>query len=130
MLSKDTHTRRLQALLILLFSVSLTALLHKIGLEYSLYWSLWWFDVLLHILGGFSLGLLCAFFVSKRSIFLTLICLILLILAWEVFEVVFVIQTETNTITYITDTFQDVFLGFVSGLIALRFYYRQERKLG
>lgn len=30
----------------------LVAALHLLALEYYLYWTLWWFDMLLHLLGG------------------------------------------------------------------------------
>ena len=119
-LSNNTYTCRLQLLLLLLVSSSLTIILHAIGLEFFLYWSLWWFDILMHALGGFSLGLLCVLLFPDRYRYLRYIILFGVIIGWEVFEVVF-INIETGTVSYAIDTVLDLVIGFTAAHIAIRF---------
>ena len=107
----------------LLFSVT-TLLFHAVGLEASLYWSQWWFDLVAHLLGGVSLGIFIPFFFPQRYRFLSLFFLLLLVISWEVFEV-FVLQIAVEAPTYLTDTIVDVVIGFVSGAFAFHLFYRR-----
>lgn len=45
----------------LLVSTTLVAVLHKLALMYSLYWTLSWFDIITHSLGGFVIGIMTLF---------------------------------------------------------------------
>lgn len=75
--------------------------LHFVAESFYLYWTIWWFDNLMHFLGGLALGVYIVWFLNpeKRSLdsFLTtLACLLTLGIAWEVFEYV-------NDLTYSTE---------------------------
>ena len=121
-LSNENYTRRLQLLFFALLSASATLLFHAIGLEASLYWSQWWFDVVAHLLAGFSLGLFIPFFFSKQSK-LPLFVIVLIVIGWELFEV-FILGISVTTPLYPTDTLIDVFLGLCASLVAIRLFYR------
>lgn len=86
---------------LLVFSI-ITALLHLLALEYSLYWSVDWFDILTHFLGGVTMGFLAVFILFTSEyikplcalkhhsliIFLAIISFVLIVgLSWELWEI-------------------------------------------
>ena len=115
--------------MLLLFTSSLTLVLHSLGLAAYLYWKFWWFDIVTHALGGFSLGLLIAFLVPKKHIFLMYGALILCIIGWEIFEIVFA-GIETGTMSYVIDIISDLAIGFAAAHGAIWIYHTNttERK--
>lgn len=83
---------RLHILLGTLVVATSIAVLHQLALEHFLYWKLWWFDVLLHFLGGVLIGGIAFVFsdVYKTPRLLTLILILLIVgIGWEVFEWIF-----------------------------------------
>ena len=117
MLTNESYTRRLQVLLLSLSAASLTLVLHSIGFSAFLYWSLWWFDILTHALGGFAIGLLIIFLIPNRYLFS--LALLISIISWEVFEVVCVGAVFSGV-----DSVTDVLIGIAAALIAARLYRR------
>lgn len=74
-----------QAFILFLLGTILVVLLHIAATKYSLYYIFWWYDSLLHILGGIALGFLGIFWFGRswiRGITFTAIIAV----AWEVFE--------------------------------------------
>lgn len=79
-------------------SAILVAVLHKLALEYHLYWNIWWFDIGMHFLGGLVIGLLAFFIVKILNVFnfttakpliylaMTIRTVIIVGLLWEVWE--------------------------------------------
>ncbi|HEY4508106.1 MAG TPA: hypothetical protein VJJ55_00430, partial [Candidatus Paceibacterota bacterium] len=49
---------RARLLRILALLVCVIALMQSAAIVFSLYWTLWWYDILLHFLGGIFIGLL------------------------------------------------------------------------
>ena len=46
------------------------ALLHICGVFFYLYWHFWWYDIVLHFLGGLWVALMALYFIGEgRSIF-------------------------------------------------------------
>lgn len=93
------------------------------------YWysSIWYFDMIMHFLGGFWLGL--AFFylfsfenISARSIFQTLIFILLIGLGWEFFEILVNDVIARNPFDSV-DTVADVLLDLSGGLCAILYLY-------
>ncbi len=113
----------MQALLFALFAASLMVVLHGVGTERAWYWTYQWFDIITHLLGGFSLGLLAALLYgkTKRSLILSLATVLLLIIGWEVFEVLFV-GTAVGDAWYGVKTMKDVAVGLVSAYVAIMVY--------
>jgi uncharacterized membrane protein len=64
--------------------------LEYIGSRYSLFETIWWYDILLHGLGGFWLGILIikAQRTAKNILFI-LIAVFVMGLAWEIYEKAF-----------------------------------------
>jgi hypothetical protein len=58
---------------ILLFEVFLLAIIvaiaHKMALSLYLYWTISWFDILMHFLGGALIALLALFFIYDKKFF-------------------------------------------------------------
>ena len=87
----------------------------------SLYWSIWWFDILMHFWGGILIGVglhvLGTFSLLRLKPTLPLLILVLVVVtfSWELFEWWVSLWQPEN---YVIDTIIDVFLGFSGGLLA------------
>ena len=114
----------MQMLLLLFFVSSLTLVLHSLGTQFYFYWLFWWFDLLMHALGGFSLGLLVSFFLPRKVVYVFFLLLLFLLLTWEVFEAV-VLGLHVGGMRYIVDTVIDVYIGLISGCAAFALYFRR-----
>ena len=109
---------------ILVLAVVMTVL-HVSAYRYSLYFTVEWFDLLMHFLGGLlvgsSVGWLLRFEVpigirsSLPTFWIITVGVLLVAIAWEVFEFVAGITLSTG---YQQDTLQDVVLGVVGALVA------------
>ena len=113
------------------------ALLHIAALELYFYWTLSWFDVLVHFLAGLwvGLGALWLVFLSgyitrfrlsyHSALFTAFIPIVVLGIGWELFEVWAGIPIEEK---YLSDTVVDLsmdILGALSGYIYVIFTYIQ-----
>lgn len=105
---------------------------HLIGVHFSLYWTLSWFDLLLHTLGGLFLSLVTALFFRRRSgafpsrsVFLrTLILATLLVgIGWEVFE--YALDVAFAGKHYAVDTTTDLLADFAGALLGFLFLRRR-----
>lgn len=116
----------MQALLFALFFASLMVVLHDIGTARAWYWTYQWFDIITHLFGGFSLGLLAALLYGRthRSLILSLGTVLALVIGWEVFEVLF-IGTEVGDAWYGVKTMKDVVVGLVSAYVAVMVYEKR-----
>jgi uncharacterized membrane protein YjdF len=102
--------------------IILLGLLHFLANWLYLYWTVEWFDVLMHFLGGFAGALLVVWFlregeVSWRKFLIPLVSVLIAGVAWEIFE-------YTNNITqltdgYVLDTTKDLFVGVLGAITAV-----------
>lgn len=131
-----------------LFTLSLfiiIAVLHALGFAYSLYFYLWWYDIMMHLLGGFAVALLVTYIlclrpkdaegaarkVSVRKIFLTVLVSALVIgVVWEIFEFIinrlFTLRGNDMTDT-VADLLNDLLGAAVSVKIFLMFQKSREK---
>ncbi|WKZ26405.1 MAG: hypothetical protein QY304_03365 [Candidatus Paceibacterota bacterium] len=114
------------------------AILHTVAIYFYLYYELWWFDILMHFVGGFwtvlfFLWLLVfsgAFLldVERKNpailSFLATSFLVIVAVFWEIFELKFGL-TSLNDFDYIQDTVSDIFSAFAGGLLASLFFFRK-----
>lgn len=97
------------------------ALTHQFAVMTSLYWYYWWFDIFMHLWGGFLLGfavhvLMAPSYVPfKPTLKVVLVALALAVSSWEVFERAIGLF---DTASYVVDTAEDVLFGFSGGLLA------------
>lgn len=99
--------------------------LHIQALSSFLYWKYWWFDNLIHLLGGFTIALIVLFYAERFSylklarqtkfLFFALVGALVASVFWEIFEfkagIVFVASN------YTLDTFLDISMGLTGALI-------------
>lgn len=116
-------------LLISFLLVLVTGVLHIIGSINHLYWNSFWFDGLMHFLGGSSVGMLSLWFLfrsgifeisvpNKREVFFyTIVCTILIGIGWEVFEFAHGIAVPVGG-NYSLDTYNDLLFDFLGGIVA------------
>ena len=95
-------------------------LLNYIAIQFYFYWTIAWYDIMMHFLGGLTIGvfliyLLKIFSLSTRS-FLTIFILAMAIsIAWEIFEYI----NDLNPIEgYMTDTLLDFLMDALGIFVA------------
>lgn len=89
-----------------------------------LYWTFWWLDIIMHTWGA-ALIIYTWFLLDKLAIFpktfslrlfQPILCLVYLMVGWEVFEYL-IGNVAINRGNYILDTTIDIVIGLGSGLI-------------
>lgn len=110
----------LVVLIFFIFAVNATA--------YKFYWysEIWWFDMVLHFMGGVWLGL---FFIhlffheywSFDTIFKIILGVLLVGIFWEIYEI-FVNDYITRNPFNTRDTISDICLDLAGGLFAILYY--------
>jgi hypothetical protein len=104
--------------LAILFAL-LTAGAYWYGTQESLFWAYPWYDIMLHLMGGLSIGSWASAVVLRMRLrpvasFMFVIGAILVLAgAWEVFEYVAGLVREEG---YLVDTTQDILNGLAGGL--------------
>ena len=109
------------------FAIVLAGLNYIAGIFYF-YWTLGWYDYMMHYLGGVSVALLVAWFISHKSLSwgnaLITIFLVTMFMggAWEVFEYVNGITFATEG--YTLDTVHDLLMDALGALTVGYLYIR------
>lgn len=128
--------------LFLFFIILVIGILQQVAVHYYLYWTLDWFDILMHFLGGFWFGyfsLWILFFsgyisVPKRSDlkFFILVATTVAIgigFVWEIFEYVTGITFLYGPLAdHIFDTVKDVIMDSLGGVVSAIFLYFANKK--
>lgn len=98
------------------------------ALANKFYWysSIWYFDIVMHFLGGFAVGLLALYLtrteeISKPVVLRVMLAVVLVGLGWEIFELV-VDKVISRNVLNILDSSADLFFDSAGGLAAV-FYY-------
>jgi hypothetical protein len=100
----------------------------------TFYWysSVWYFDMIMHFLGGFWIGLL-AFYLFNffgdqatffRPIFKILLFVFFIGAGWEVFELLFYNYIAQNPFN-IFDTFSDIFFDLSGGVLSVFYFLKR-----
>lgn len=124
----------------LFWIICLIAFLHQVAVQFYLYWVLPRFDVPMHFLGGFWIGLtaLWVYYISdwgfsffhktnKTMLFATCLTVLTVGLGWEVFE--YSIGLTTVGIADQIDTTKDIIMDLIGAVSAfLYFKYRLKEK--
>lgn len=107
-----------------LLSLSVLAVLHKISLDFSLYWRWEWLDIFMHFFGGAVVAL--GFFTLKDFIrdipdrlqyFVPIISgVIVIALSWELFEIIVGTPVVTEA-GYGWDLILDLIMGTIGGFV-------------
>ena len=102
--------------------------LHLVAYTYHFYWTLWWFDILMHGLGGVAIGTLVLWvwifwfriFISRRVSRVVVIILGTLCIGimWEMFEYIIGSPLHQPFDSYVLDTVLDIAMDLAGGLLA------------
>lgn len=115
-----------------IFSLILLAILHKMAIVLFLYWTTDWFDILMHGLGGWTLGLLFLFFFYTSGFFkldsshpfyvfvITVGSVLIVGLFWELWEI---FVGLTDVLKDRLDTVADIVMDIIGAILSL-FYYK------
>ena len=113
---------RLVSLIIFIF------LLNFLALKFYWYSSIWYFDMIMHFLGGLWLGLISIYLFSPtfresflESTFKVLLAVLFIGAGWEVFEILIDVFITKNSLN-ILDSTSDIFFDLAGGLSAI-FYF-------
>ena len=113
--------------------IAVIALLHIIAIEYSLYFYLWWFDLLVHFLAGLwvsGLSLWIYFrsgYIKKpvrnigRALIVVATPIIVISISWEFYEIIIGVPIEKN---YVQDTSIDLIMDALGALTGLIYFVR------
>jgi hypothetical protein len=118
--------------------VAIIALLHSLAYVFFWYWTLWWFDILMHFLGGVWVALtaLWFFYLSgyvqrpkanmQTYLLITLGSIAVIGIAWEIFELFVGAYREEH---HVLDTTVDLIMDIVGSLAGLFFFLKIEPNL-
>ena len=117
--------------------ILIIAILHELALNFFLYWKFWWFDILMHFLGGLWIGLISLWFyflsgyvkyTKKRITFifvLSSVSVLVVGIAWELFELLVEFDFSSE---YLFDTISDLILDILGALTASIILINIDRK--
>lgn len=112
-------------------SIILLFLLNYFAVKFYWYYSIWYFDMPMHFLGGFSTGLVViwllsffnsSFILTSKLIFKIIFGVLLIGILWEVFEILVNNITVQNSFN-ILDTTSDIFFDLAGGLFAIFYFF-------
>jgi hypothetical protein len=123
--------RLFKTLAYLIFAIFI---LNFLASKFYWYSSIWWFDMPMHFLGGFWLGLVYIWFFSRKDILFSpsfaffgkiILGVLLVGIAWEIFEFYFINQVAQNSFDLL-DTLSDLFFDLSGGLCAILYIWKKQ----
>ena len=116
---------------ILLFVVGF---LNYIASVFYLYWTVWWFNMVMHFLSGgvvtMTTFLILRFFRKNETfsrlkiIFLAIASVFIVGIAWEIFELSVGLTSFSDGIWYVLDTVSDLILDLSGGFLGIFYALR------
>jgi hypothetical protein len=107
--------------------IFLIFLLNFVGSRFYWYYSIWYFDIIMHILGGLWVGLAVIWIFSKskvafsiRNIALFFVGVLIVGIFWEIFEILVNETIARNPFNFF-DTISDIFCDLTGAGLALLF---------
>ena len=123
LMDKKKLAGRLVCLILFIFLVNFFA--------NKFYWysAVWWFDMLMHFLGGFWVGLLFIYLFSPKdnsvnSIFKILFFVLTIGIGWEMFEILVNGAIMRNSFNFL-DTISDVFFDLAGGSFSILYFLKR-----
>ena len=123
--------RRYTLVFSLLLSI-LLSFLFRLAIEHNLFWTLWWYNSMMHFLGGLSVGFLLFWFaevLGARYVHISKSAFILFSVfsigfAWEIFELYLGLPANP-VLSYPVDTFKDLILDVLGPALVLALVSRK-----
>jgi len=109
--------------------VLLIFILNCLAMKFYWYSSIWYFDMIMHFLGGCWVGLAIIWFfhvedISLKLIFKIILGVLLIGFFWEVFEVIIDEIFSKNSFN-ILDTISDIFFDLSGGCLAVLYFIKK-----
>lgn len=109
--------------------IFLIFLLNYLAMKFYWYSSIWYFDMLMHFLGGIWLALLYIYLFppekyNSKTIWKMLLVILLIGLGWEIFEVI-INETITRISFNILDTVSDLFFDLSGGCFVIMYFMKK-----
>ncbi|MFA6524530.1 MAG: hypothetical protein WC264_01650 [Candidatus Paceibacterota bacterium] len=103
--------------------------INYIAMKFYWYYSIWYFDMPMHFLCGFWVGLACIYIFSLKEfnfqfILKVLICVFLIGFFWEIFEIL-VNKSITQNPFNILDTLSDMFFDLAGGGVSIIYFFKR-----
>ncbi len=123
------RNKLLGRLIYLIFFIFITNFLAN---KFYWYSSIWYFDMIMHFLGGFWVGLASLYVflpqnISRKVIFKILLSVLIVGIGWEVYEVLVNDIIAQNPFDYL-DTLSDIFFDLSGGLCAILYVWKKLQK--
>lgn len=120
------------------WSLALTGILNWFSTKLYLYWTVWWIDMVVHFLGGLTVGLTLMWLGSlsnnfrdwslKKLLFSALFGAILIGILWEIYELYFGLTSLSDGMDYWTNTSSDLIMDAVGGISSFLYINRLLKK--
>lgn len=122
------HKKILLSIILLMFFIFFA---DKLANKFYWYNSIWYFDIIMHFLGGMWIGLFFIYVFSRRSldnlIFKVVLSVLLIGIFWEIFEF-FVNNVIGQTPFNIVDTLFDIIFDLFGGLLSVLYFLKRIMK--
>ena len=105
--------------------------LNAMAMKFFWYYSIWWFDMPMHFLGGVFVGLASLAFWTKQPILRTILSILVISILWELFEFSLDAFITYNPHNFL-DTLSDVSFDLAGGLLSILYFlynYKHEKNL-
>ena len=125
----DTIIDRKKLLIRLASIVTFIFAINYVAMKFYWYFSIWYFDMPMHLLGGFWVGLACIYIFSLKDfnfkfILKVLMCVFLIGFFWEIFEIL-VDKSITQDSFNILDTTSDMFFDLAGGGLSIIYFLKR-----
>lgn len=81
-----------------------------------LYWHFWWYDVMMHFIGGFAIA--SFFFIFTNNWKRSFVAMLFVAIGWEIFEYLFNIEVLEG-LKYTLDTIKDLCMDSLGAFLAI-----------
>jgi len=98
--------------------------LNSVALNLYLYWTVGWYDVMMHFLGGLTIGVLVMWVLgfenrSWKNFLIAFIAVLIVGVGWEIFE--YINGMTFSTEKYAEDVFHDIVMDSLGAIVAYLF---------
>lgn len=104
-------------------------LLNLLAMEFHWYFSVWYFDIIMHFLGGFFVCLALIWLwkkdgISKKDSVLLIVGVFLIGILWELFEI-YINEFITGNNLDVPDTITDMIMDLIGGIFAIGYFSKK-----
>ncbi len=112
-----------------LFLLIAAALLHILAAQFYIYWTVSWFDMVVHFTAGASVGVASVLLLenfykntqTRRIIFTSLLLVLIVGILWEIFELLIGSTFLSDGWAYVFDTASDLSMDIFGGFLGITY---------